>query len=356
MKIQLLFFLAILTGCTIIPSQCPAKNLDAFQQNSRLGRGINTPLNTDIQGIRLIKNAGFQALRVPIQWDKHTSIDKPYTIEKKYFEEVDQLLTNAQQVDLNVVLDFHGYRDLVKEPDDNRERFISIWEQIAERYKNRPDSVYYELLNEPSGNLEKQWNSLIERTITAIRRIDPTHTIIVGGIWWSHVKALEKLTLPKDETNLIATFHFYDPMIFTHQGAEWSSKYKTTGVVWPGPPPHPIVPLKGEEGDFWHNYNTLPTEENPAGPKHINDLFDFAQIWSKKHNIPLWLGEFGAYSKADTDSRIRWTKCVREAAEKRGISWAYWEFNAGFGVYDRSTSSWKEGLLNALIPEHQKAQ
>ena len=41
----------------------------------------------------------------------------------------------------------------------------------------------------------------------------------------------------------------------------------------------------------------------------------------------------------------------REGAEARGISWSYWEFGAGFGVYDRTSGRWREGLLEALIPE-----
>jgi len=353
MKMRLFFLFAILAGCAFAARVADAQNLDAFAQNRRLGKGLNASLKTDLQGLRLIQKAGFQSVRIPLRWDKNAAVDAPYQIDQKYFLEVDQLLANAQQLGLNVVLDFHGCEGLTKEPAANKARFIGIWKQVAERYKNQPDGVYYELLNEPSGNLEKQYNSLIAQTITAIRAIDSTHTLIVGGVWWSHVKGLSKLVLPKNETNLIATFHYYDPMVFTHQGAEWSSKYQTTGVVWPGPPPHPVVPVKGEESDFWNDYNTLPTADNPAGPKRINEAMDFAQAWSKQHHIPLWLGEFGAYRRADMDSRIRWTQCVREAAEKRGISWAYWEFDAGFGVYNRSAAAWREGLLHALIaPQH----
>jgi endoglucanase len=63
------------------------------------------------------------------------------------------------------------------------------------------------------------------------------------------------------------------------------------------------------------------------------------------------LGEFGAYSKADMQSRVNWTTFVREEAEKRGFSYAYWEFGAGFGVYDREATGWNEGLLRALVPQ-----
>ena len=64
------------------------------------------------------------------------------------------------------------------------------------------------------------------------------------------------------------------------------------------------------------------------------------------------MGEFGAYEKADMQSRVNWTKFVREEAEARGISWAYWEFGAGFGIYDRKVKAWNKDLLNALIPNN----
>jgi endoglucanase len=63
------------------------------------------------------------------------------------------------------------------------------------------------------------------------------------------------------------------------------------------------------------------------------------------------MGEFGAYGKADMQSRVSWTTFMREEAEKRGISWSYWEFGAGFGVYDRGAGAWNEELLWALIPD-----
>jgi endoglucanase len=50
------------------------------------------------------------------------------------------------------------------------------------------------------------------------------------------------------------------------------------------------------------------------------------------------------------DSRVRWTTFVREETEKRGIPWAYWEFAAGFGIYDPDSESFREALTAALIP------
>ena len=82
----------------------------------------------------------------------------------------------------------------------------------------------------------------------------------------------------------------------------------------------------------------------------VKDL-DWAVRWAEKLDCPLWMGEFGAYSKADMASRANWTSTLRAEAEARGIAWSYWEFGAGFGVYDRTAGRWRQELLGALIPE-----
>jgi endoglucanase len=77
---------------------------------------------------------------------------------------------------------------------------------------------------------------------------------------------------------------------------------------------------------------------------------DEATEWGQRHSLPIWMGEFGAYSRADNESQLLWTAFVTREAEARGISWAYWEFGAGFGVYDRAARRWRPDLLEALIP------
>jgi len=82
----------------------------------------------------------------------------------------------------------------------------------------------------------------------------------------------------------------------------------------------------------------------------VAGLLNMAQNWGKTKGRPLFMGEFGAYSKADMASRARWTAAVSEEAAQRGIGWGYWEFGAGFGVYDRAKNAWNAELLKALIP------
>jgi hypothetical protein len=185
--------------------------------------------------------------------------------------------------------------------------------------------LYFELLNEPHGNLTSSlWNKLIQDSIEVIRETNQDRKIIVGPVDWNNVYRLEDLIIPANDKNIIVTFHFYTPFEFTHQGAEWISPSPPVGKRW---------------------------TESEAERNQITNELDIAAQWAVKHNnIPIFLGEFGAYSKADMASRVRWTHFVAREAEKRNIAWCYWEFCSGFGVYDPVKNEWREDLLNALIP------
>jgi endoglucanase len=81
----------------------------------------------------------------------------------------------------------------------------------------------------------------------------------------------------------------------------------------------------------------------------IRAYLESASRWGKANNRPILMGEFGSYDKGEMASRVRWTKFTGEEAEKRGISWAYWEFNGGFGVWDPKAKVWRPELRQALM-------
>jgi endoglucanase len=91
-------------------------------------------------------------------------------------------------------------------------------------------------------------------------------------------------------------------------------------------------------------------EATDSEKAEITRHFDEVAEWAKQRNVQVLLGEFGAYSKAEMDSRVRWTEFVRSEAERRGFAWAYWEFASDFGIYDPEAKVWREDLLKALIP------
>jgi endoglucanase len=146
--------------------------------------------------------------------------------------------------------------------------------------------------------------------------------VIIGPPFWNGMWALGKFKLP-DDPNLIATVHYYNPHQFTHQGASWA-----------------------KDSDKWLGMKWTGSEAEVAA---VVKEFDATAKWAKENNRPIYLGEFGAYEKADMESRKLWTKTIATEAVKRGWSFAYWEFGAGFGVYDRSKKEWREDLKDALL-------
>ena len=170
-----------------------------------------------------------------------------------------------------------------------------------------------------------KWNRLLAETIEVVRRTNPTREIVVGPIGWNGIKELPILELPESDRHLVVTVHYYNPFHFTHQGASWvgPDSQQWLGTKWTGTP--------DEKQDVARD-------------------FDAAIAWAVKHRRPIWLGEFGAYSKADLDSRARWTRFVAAEALKRKMGFAYWEFCSGFGIYDPDRHQWIEPLKDALLP------
>lgn len=302
-----------------------------------LSRGINfgDALETPREGqwgvtlqadyFSTIHNAGFDTVRVPILWVAHVSPDAACTIDPAFFQRIDWVVQQAAQNHLNVILDYHYDPELMKEPDAHADRFVAIWKQIAEHYKSAPDTVLFELLNEPFGNLDAaRWNAFVARALAVIRPGNPTRTVVVGPVQWNSFDKLPELNLPDNDRHILVTFHYYLPMTFTHQGAEW---------------------IDGSSAWLGNKWLGLDADKQP-----IEHDFAAAADWAKAHHRPPFLGEFGAYSKGDMESRARWTAFVARTAESHGFPWAYWEFCAGFGAYDPVAHQWRQPLLNALIP------
>jgi endoglucanase len=159
--------------------------------------------------------------------------------------------------------------------------------------------------------------------LTTIREDNPERIVLIGTAEWGGLGGLPSLELPEDE-NIILTVHYYNPFQFTHQGAEWS----------------------GEQSQAWLGTKWLDTETERDVMRQ-----DFAPLkaYELQNNIPIHIGEFGAYSKADLQSRVKWTTFLSRYLEELGWSWAYWEFSAGFGIYNPSTKALLQPLVDALL-------
>lgn len=309
---------------------------DVFVMNRELGRGVNlgNALEAPNEGewgvtleegyFELIATRGFDSVRIPIRWSAHAGQNAPYTITPSFFSRIDWAVEAALARDLVTVINFHHYEEIFSDPAGQRERFLALWRQVAEHYQDYPPALVFEILNEPHDDLDaSRWNRLLSETLQVIRESNPDRVVIIGPPKWNAINQLGKLNLPEEDRNIIVTFHYYEPFEFTHQGAEWN-----------------------ENSDAWLGRTWEGTDRQK---REVALDLDTAAAWAKKYNRPLYMGEFGAYSKGDMDSRARWTAFVAQSATERGISWAYWEFCAGFGIYEPDLKIWINPLVEALL-------
>ena len=255
---------------------------------------------------------------------------------------------------LSVVLDVHHFEEMLTAPAASKPWLISLWQQIATRYRSRPASLKFELLNEPNSALDLAWNSIYPDVLAAVRAIDPTRTVILDSVSWASALKLSELGVLTDPA-LVVTFHMYEPILFTHQGASWlTPEFQTTRVLFPAPPCSMLAPVSGAEAVAWTNawfrgYNAGPAATNPGGPKTVEDIFAAADAFVTRTGRAVYLGEFGVIDEADAGSRERWLRLVRQSAEARGIPWAYWDDGGAFSAYSPSTGAWVPSIRSALL-------
>lgn len=309
----------------------PEEAVLQLRRSVNMGNALEAPREGDWgfviapEHFSLIAKAGFQAVRIPIRWSAHAACSEPFAIEPEFFTRIDTVVGWALACGLAVVLNLHHYKEMAADPHGQEPRLLALWQQIASHFAAAPAGVFFELLNEPNGACDTGlWGEIAARLIPIIRQSHPDCPLILGGGNWNSGDQLPRLSLPEDR-GLIATFHYYQPFPFTHQGAEW------------------VVGSEAWLGTTW-----TATEAECA-----QVVADFAAVaaWSRQVNVPILLGEFGAYSRAPQPSRLAWTRFVRQQAEARGFGWAYWEFAAGFGLFDRGIGRWRKDLLGALLDD-----
>lgn len=321
----------------------PGASSTARAMAAALGRGVNfgNMLDAPKEGdwgltvrdefIEVTAEAGFASVRLPVRWSNHAAATAPFTIDPQFFTRVESVVDKLLAKGFYVVLNMHHYRQLDGDALNSEElaidsavldvRFLILWQQIAARFRDKNDRLLFELYNEAHGRLTpSKWNDLAARALNVVRKSNPDRIVVIGPTSWNAAKALLSLHLPND-ANLIVTVHNYQPFNFTHQGAEWVS---------------PILPTD------------VPCCDASQQAEAMAPLM-MAKAWSDARRYPIFLGEFGAYRKADMRSRVAFTRLMRDQAEARGISWSYWELASSFGVYDPVAHAWRAPLKNALL-------
>jgi endoglucanase len=334
-----------------------------FMKGINLGNCLDAPAEgawgtvISEKHFELAAAAGFDHVRLPARFSapERTDVKPPYAVKDDFMKRVDWAVDQALAHHLSVIIDLHHFAEMNSDPNANKERLYAIWRQVSAHFAKRPAEVAFEVLNEPTDKLEpKLLNEITRQSIKIMRAKNPQRLIFADSYFWANAKRLAELDLPKDP-NVVAEFHMYEPILFTHQGAPWMDPpFQTRGVIFPGPPATPVTPLpeaakQAWVSDWFNGYDSKPLAENPSGPKAVFDYFDFATNYVKATGKRVYLGEFGAIDHADQQSRENYVWLVRTEAERRGIGWAYWDDGGKFKAMNPFAGTWNEGLRQALV-------
>jgi endoglucanase len=296
---------------------------------------------TTADDIALIKSMGFDHVRLSVNPEPMFRNKRPDEIPADYLGYLDAAVKMVLDHGLAVIIDMHPDADfkakLNRNEDDFVQQFADFWRALARHYSPwDADRVFFEVLNEPEFSDRNRWYGVQVKLAGAIREGAPQNTIIVAGANWSDDDDLLSME-PLRDPNLIYNFHFYDPHIFTHQGATWGSY----NWHWVKKLPYPSTPEAVAETaanvpvplyrlyvmryglDRW-NAERMDVE--------INQVAE----WAKRWNVPVTCNEFGVFrAYSDPNARAAWISDFRKTLEKHGIGWAMWDYSGGFGVVNR---------------------
>ncbi|WP_207430653.1 cellulase family glycosylhydrolase [Sabulibacter ruber] len=343
-----LFFLSFRGNAQETPFKKGINLTNWFQANS--AKEIQFSRYTK-QDFEQIKSLGVDVIRLPINLHAMTKGAPDYTIEPLFFTFLDEAVTWAEDLNLHLILDNHSFDPIANTQPSVEGILEKVWPQMAQHYKDRSERIYYEILNEPHGISDAQWNAIQGRIIQAIRRHDTKHTLIVGATNFNSYHNLAQMPVYPDN-KLIYTFHFYDPFLFTHQGATWVEPSLLPLANMPFPYRAQDMPglPSSLRGTWMENaYNNYAQEGTVA---KVKQLIDIAAQFQQSRKVPVFCGEFGVLMDYSRNAdRVFWYNEVRRYLEEKKIGWTSWDYHYGFGLFKSGGSDLFNHDLNVPLLE-----
>jgi endoglucanase len=296
------------------------------------------------QDMALIKAMGFDHVRFTLNCEPMFRRGQADRIPEDYLAMVDGAVKMILDAKLNVIIDIHPESDFkarLVADDSGVEQFEDYWRALARHYATLdPERVFFEILNEPEFRDRYRWMGVQARLARAIREGAPNHTIIAAGANWSSSNELLFME-PLHDANVIYNFHFYDPHIFTHQGATWSTNFQHYLAKLPYPStPENVRSAIAQVPDPVNQQAVERYGLDQWNAGRIDAEFAVVAAWGKRWNVPLTCNEFGVYrNAASPEDRATWIHDVRSTAEKYHMGWTMWDYAGGFSVVVRENGA-----------------
>lgn len=285
--------------------------------------------------IDTVKNAGFNAVRIPVSWAEHLSAD--YTIDSAWMNRVKEVVDYAIDNDLYVIINVHHddytwLNPTYADEESVTKQYTEIWKQICSVFKDYDEHLLFEGLNEPRviGG-EDEWtcgtdeerkviNNLLQVFVDTVRESGGNnatrHLIVTTHAASIDDTAVKALKVPDDD-RIIVSIHYYSPWDFAgdeSKVAEWGTD---------------------------------------ADKKALDSGFDLLYNTFVKNGTPVIIGEFGAVNKNNTTVRADYMEYYIKSAKQRNITCFVWDDGGKFKQLNRIASDWYypeiiNGIMNGV--------
>jgi len=309
--------------------------------------------------IEYIASLGFDHVRVPV--DYNVLEDEDANIIESGFEYLSNCQKWCAEFKLNMIIDLHecfGYSfDPLKKDMDRKKffyddalqaRFMKLWKEIATRFKDYPDQVAFEPLNEVVlQEVADAWNEVLAKYIKMMREIVPNSYIIVGGVCYNNVLSVPLLNIPLDD-KIVYNFHCYEPMIFSHQGAYWVNDMPLDFRIGY---PKTLEEYRTKSIELSKDLAGAVFKEgiSEIGTEFFEDIFAVAIEKANADNVPLYCGEYGVIELAPNEDKLRWLKDIHTVFRRHSIGSALWNYKEkDFGLVDEKFESIKDRFIELL--------
>lgn len=304
-----------------------------------------------------IASWGLDHVRLPVDYELIETEQGDYI--EQGFAYIDKCLNWCEKFGLNMILDLHKARGYSFDEFETstsffqskklQNDFVNLWQEFSKRYGKYADRLSFELLNEVVDREVAQiWNGIASRTIKAVRQYAPSIHILIGGVENNSISSLKMLSSPYDE-NIVYNFHFYEPLIFTHQSAYWIKEMSSDFSI--------AYPNQFSEFISKSKLYLPPQCDKIYADMNSKEIdTDFFEIFfadavkiAEERNIPLYCGEYGVIDKADLLSTLNWYSDINSTFEKYGIARAAWTYKGkDFGITDEHYAPIFDNLIKLL--------
>ncbi len=203
--------------------------MDATGVGLESERSWGNPTTTP-EMVQAVKDAGFNAIRIPTTWEKQ--MDENYNINPEWMARVKEIVDYAYDRDMYIILNMHHeewYYPSYENLEHASARLAACWKQIAEAFAGYDERLIFEGMNEPRWkNTQWEWNGGNDEGRDVVNQLNKIFVDTVRATGGNNAhrflmicpyaancgeSALTAMQIP-DDPRIIISVHAYIPYTF----------------------------------------------------------------------------------------------------------------------------------------------